>query len=126
MRNRKYVVNERVERWRREDAAPRLANEVPSLRSLRLVLKDVRADIGVPGKERIQHVVVARAGALFEVPCSDPKCQDGGYDVTHDILRSLKLQRESFEGSAQCRGMVGEHACPCTLLFVGHAVYAHA
>ncbi len=50
MWKRKVTNTEREERWRREDAAPRLAAEVPSLRSLRLRLKDIRG--GVASKAR--------------------------------------------------------------------------
>jgi hypothetical protein len=124
MFNRKVINTERQERWRREDAAPRLATEVPSLRSLRLRLKDIRGESRIQGTERTQHVVVLRAGALFEIPCSEPKCQDGGYDVTADILRALRAHRVEFEGSMQCRGIVGNNDCQCSLMFVGQAGYA--
>ncbi len=69
---------------------------------------------------------MTRAGALFEIPCSEPKCQDGGYDVTADILRALRARREDFEGSSQCRGIVGDKECGCSLMFIGQAHYAGA
>jgi hypothetical protein len=120
---RKNIVNERAERWRREDAAPRLSQQVPSLQSLRLSLKERRGDSAVLGTDRTQHVIVARAGARFEIPCCDSKCQEGGYDVTADILDSLRMERERFEGSVSCCGMVGENPCTCSLHFVANAVY---
>jgi hypothetical protein len=126
MRNRKPVTSERTERWRREDAAPRLTTEAPSLQSLRLILRDFRVDSGLPGKERVQHVIVARAGARFEIPCSEPKCVEGGYDVTTEILQALKSRCETFEGVVSCRGTVREQPCRCSLSFVGHATYASA
>jgi hypothetical protein len=123
MSYRKNIVNERVERWRREDAAPRLFGQVPGLQSLRLSLKELRGDMSVPGTERTQHVIVARAAARFEIPCCDTKCQEGGYDVTTDIMDSLRKGRERFEGSVSCCGMVGDNPCRCSLVFVASAVY---
>lgn len=120
---RKNIVSERQERWRREDAAPRLARLAPELSTLRLMLKEFRDDNLAPGSERIQHVVVARAGARFEFPCGEPKCQAGGYDVTSDVMDSLGEQREHFEGSVSCGGMVGDNPCRRTLHFTGIAAY---
>jgi hypothetical protein len=123
---KRKINTEREERWRREDAAPRLVNEVPSLRSLRLRLKDIRGESRIQGTERTQLVVVPRAAALFEIRCAEPKCQDGGYDVTAEILRALRAHREDFEGSSQCRGLVGDKECGCSLMFVGQAHYAQS
>lgn len=120
---RKNIVSERQERWRREDAAPRLVRMAPTLETLRLMLKEFREDSPAPGSERTQHVVVARAGARFEFPCGEPKCQAGGYDVTSDVLDSLGKQREHFEGSMSCCGMVGDNPCRRSLRFTGVATY---
>lgn len=124
MRRNKNIPSERVERWRREDAAPRLLDQFPLLRTLTLSLKDKRGESRVTGTERMQHVIVARAGALFEIPCSDPKCQNGGYDVTSEVLSSLRLKRESFAGVADCCGMVGDNMCRCSLSFAARASFA--
>ena len=126
MWNRKGLRNDRTERWKREDAAPRLAGEIPALQSLSLTLKDVREENGIPGKERTQHVIVERAAALFEIPCAELKCVDGGYDITSDVMNALRRRRDTFEGSTQCRGTVGQGACRCTLFFVARAVYRQA
>lgn len=123
-RKRNNIPNERVERWRREDAAPRLLAQFPLLRSLSLSLKDLRGESRVTGTERKQHVIVTRAAALFEIPCSDPKCQNGGYDVTSEVLYALRHKHESFAGVAECCGTVGHNACRCSLSFAARASYA--
>lgn len=120
---KKNMTGERAERWRREDAAPRLLERVPSLQTLILSLNDLRGENRVNGTKRMQHVIVARAAALFEIPCSDPKCQNGGYDVTSEVLSFLRLRRESFAGVAECGGMVGHNACRCSLSFAARASY---
>lgn len=123
MMRQRNTTSERTERWRREDAAPRLLERAPTLHTLSLSLKDLRGDSRVAGTERKQHVVVARAAALFEIPCSDPSCQDGGYDVTSEVLHFLRSKQESFSGVAECGGMVGNNACRCSLSFVARASY---
>jgi hypothetical protein len=124
MWNRKGPRVERNERWKREDAAPRLSAEVPGLQSLSLTLKDVREDHGILGKERIQHIIVERAAALFEIRCAEVKCQDGGYDITSEVMNALRRRRETFDGTSECRGTVGSGSCRCTLVYVARATFA--
>jgi hypothetical protein len=124
MWNRKPTKADRSERWKREDAAPRLATEVPSVKTLALVLKDSRGLQGVSGTERTQHVIVDRAAALFEVACADPKCEDGGHDLTHEVISALKRRQEQFEGTSECRGSVGGAPCRCTLNYRATATYS--
>lgn len=120
------TTGERAERWRREDEAPRLLERAPSLQTLALSLKEMRAEYKVTGTERTQHVIVARAAALFTIPCSDPSCQDGGYDITPQVLSFLRLKHSSFAGVVECRGMVGNNDCRCSLSFVARASYRQA
>jgi hypothetical protein len=126
MWNRRPTRTDRSERWKREDAAPRLAEEVPQLRTLSLVLRDSRGLQGVAGTERTQHVVVGRAAALFEIACSDTHCVEGGHDLTHEILSALRRRVAHFEGTNDCGGSIGQGGgqCRCTLHYTVRAGYA--
>lgn len=114
---------ERSERWQREDAAPRLTAELPDLLTLSLQLRNRTDDTSTPGRSRIQHVIVARAAALFEIACVEPKCESGGFDLSTDVLAALRQRKETLEGEAQCGGTVGQGYCRCTLLYVMKATY---
>ena len=112
-----------AERRRREDEAPRLREQVPSLASLRLELEDRRPASLAAESKHIRHVVVDNAPALFFVPCVDPACRDGGHDVTYGILRSLASGAPSFEGEDTCHGSIGTAECGHILHFRAIATY---
>src|ERR1051325_8950394 len=68
-----------VEHRRREDAAPRLRNEIAHLESLRLVLEDVRVEGRPPVLSYVKRIVIGSAPAHFEIRCMEPRC-DGRHD----------------------------------------------
>lgn len=113
----------RSDRWKRENDAPRLRQEVPKLESLRLNLEEFSGGHRVVGTSRIQHVVVAQASSRFEIPCGDSKCEDGGHDVTREMLQQLRGGREAFNGSSVCSGRVGERPCERGLEYSFQAKY---
>jgi hypothetical protein len=113
----------RTDRWKREDAARRLVDEVPTLQTLVLSLRDVRESNAVSGSDRKQHVIVSRAAALFEITCAEPKCEEGGHDLTADMLSNLRHCKPQFSGTSECRGMVGNGGCRRTLHFSALATY---
>ena len=113
----------RAERWQREDDAPRLAEQVPQLKQLRLEMSETFEARRVLDSNRIGHIIVARAAARFEVPCSDVRCRDGGHDLTREVMLNLRQQRRSFVGQDQCSGYVGERPCARVLEFVAHAEF---
>jgi hypothetical protein len=113
----------RSERWQRENDAPRLADRVPSVRTLRFELSETRDDHPIVGTRVVRHIIVARAAALFEFPCGDPKCIDGGHDVTGDVIGELLAKRLAFVGKSACRGYVGDHECGRSLAFQAAATY---
>lgn len=114
---------DRTERWRREDAASRLIDEVPALQTLVLALREVRETFLVSGSERKQHVIVSRAAALFEIACSEPRCQDGGHDLTLDVLHNLRKGNTEFASSSECRGTLGNAGCRRELHYSARATY---
>jgi hypothetical protein len=113
----------RTDRWKREDDAPRLRQEVPNLESLRMNLEEFSGGHRVVGTSRIQHVVVAQASSRFEIPCGDNKCEDGGHDITREVLGHLRAAHESFSGNSVCSGRVGERACERALEYSALAKY---
>jgi hypothetical protein len=111
-----------VEHRRREDAAPRLRDEVAHLQSLRLSLEDVRVEGRMPAVPYVKPIVVASAPAHFDVRCTEPRC-DGRHDLTQPILRALRQSLAVFNGQSACNGNVGDEACDRMLAYVGEATY---
>lgn len=112
-----------AERRKREDEAPRLLAEAPHLDSLKLELEERRPTVVAAEVSHTRRVVVAHAPALFEVPCSDPSCQDGGHDLTIPIMRALRSGDEKFDGEDTCLGHIGNSSCERILRYVGTATY---
>jgi hypothetical protein len=112
-----------AERRRREDEAPRLLALVPGLESLRLEFRESRAGGQMVDLAHTRRVVVERAPALFELPCQDSSCKDGGHDITRAIVEALRGGAERFEGEDVCRGQVGTAECNRVLTYVGTATY---
>ena len=106
-----------------ENAAPRLAAEVPALATLKLELEEHEGTSRRPEQNHIRHIVVTSAPALFMVPCGDSRCKDGGHDVTEAILRALAAGQTTFEGKDQCGGQTGTAACQRVLHYTGHATF---
>jgi hypothetical protein len=112
-----------AERKRREDEAPRLSSEVPSLKSLRLEIEERSGGSLVAEPVHVKLIVVAHAPALFFLPCGDSRCRDGGHDVTHSVLRSLQSKDTQFEGQDVCSGSQGSGQCSRVLHYIAIATY---
>ena len=104
MRRMITVNKARTDRWKREDEAPRLKEKVPTLASLRLELEEYSQDHAVVGTRRVRLIVIDNAAALFEIPCSDSKCEDGGHEVTREVMAALAKQPARFELESGCHG----------------------
>ena len=109
-----------ADRRQREDEAPKLSSQVPSLLSLKL---DVEERSGVGGTKHIRRFLVDRAPALFLVPCGDPRCVDGEHDLTMTVMHALRDRQISFSGQDECRGSIGSSPCLRVLHFDGTAEY---
>jgi hypothetical protein len=112
-----------AERRQREDEAPRLAAACPQLESL-----GIRVNEGNPGMSsqegaHTRRVVVATAPALFVLPCGDSQCQDGGHELTAELLTALRSNKLQFEGEDSCRGVIGTAECRRVLRYVATASY---
>jgi hypothetical protein len=110
-----------AERRRREDDAPRLRDQVPTLDTLRLDIED-RSGVA-DGTKHTRRVVVGRAPALFLVPCSDSRCSGDEHDLTTVVMRALRAGETAFSGGDECRGSVGDSPCPHALRFTASATY---
>ena len=113
-----------LEQRRRQDEADRLKDEVPALRSLRIRVEENRPDGHAAQNPYIKHIVVPSAPALFEIRCSEPRC-DGIHDLTHAILDRLRRSHATFDGDSPCCGVLGPGQTPCdrTLQYHGDAQY---
>jgi hypothetical protein len=114
-----------AERRTREDEAPRLRQQVPTLATLVLEIEERRRDsvVGI-GPKHIKRVVVESAAALFVLPCGDPRCKEGGHDITHSVMTALRTARTKFEGDDECGGSQGNAPCDRVMTYVGTATYA--
>src|SRR3954469_11960801 len=116
----------RVQRGEREDAAGKLVQRVPDLTSLSIEIHETRPEGCVSDTHYIRRVVLEHAPALFEVKCSDPRCEDGGYDVTREIIFALASRQARFEGQQACRGRCGSNDCARVLRYVTTATCREA
>jgi hypothetical protein len=122
---RQVEVENRVrERREREDAAPRLRNRVARLLTLSIEIDDHFGSATMAQTRYVRHVVVERAPALFQIPCSEPSCEDGGHDVTRAVMQALLAGEREFSGEDVCYGWRGGERCERVLRFVGHATYS--
>jgi len=109
-----------AERRQREDEAPRLQAAFPSLATLQIAVCEEHAG---GSSKHIKHVVVARAPALFVIPCGDANCIDGGHDVTHEVMNALRAKSTAAAGDSTCSGMTGSAPCSRRIHFDLTATY---
>jgi hypothetical protein len=122
-RKSRLEANQRTaERQERENSAPRLIREVPGIASLRLSMAEFRVDATEAFSRHTRHIVVARAPALFQFPCTED-CTDGGYDFTHEIMKALRGGSTDFHGHAECRGTRFQTTCRNRLEYAAFATY---
>jgi hypothetical protein len=111
-----------AEQRRREDAAPRVRDLVPTLRSIRFNFQDCRE----PGRSialpYTRHVVIATAPALFAFRCIEPTC-NGRHELTDAIMRALKNGERRAEGESVCQGYIGDVPCDRKLIYLCEAEY---
>jgi hypothetical protein len=112
-----------AERRQREDRAPRLRAEVPTLETLKLEIEEMRQGASVPETVHVKHVAVAHAPALFDLPCLDTTCTGGGHDVTNQVLAALRSRAARFHGEHACNGTTRAAACTRVLRYVALATY---
>jgi len=109
------------ERRRREDEAPRLHDQVPSLVSLRIEVED--RDGVIAENKYTRRIVIERAPALFLVPCGDLRCSGGEHDLTADVIKALRSGVTSFHGEDACGGSLPLGRCTRVLRFEAVATY---
>ena len=109
-----------AERRRRENDAPKLRDQVPTLTSLRLDIEE-RSVVGA--SKHIRRVVVDRAPSLFLVACGNPRCAEGEHDLTSTVMRALLARETAFHGHDCCTGSLGHSPCEREIHFDGTAEY---
>jgi hypothetical protein len=105
-----------ADRRLREDEAPRLVEEAPRLATLQI-------DVENGTNRYLWRIVVERAPALFEIPCPEQGCENGGHDLTREIMRALRTSAPRVEGESSCRGDLGQRTCGRVLKYVATATY---
>ena len=78
-------------RREREDQAPRLSTEFRRIKTLQLEIENGNS-------KYTWRIIVDRAPALFEIPCPEDGCVDGGHDLTREIGRALRASVTHPEG----------------------------
>ena len=121
--NRLEAVQLANERRLRENAAPRLQEKFPRLEELSIEVDEYRGGAAVVGARHTRRVVVGHAPAHFEIPCTEERCTGGGYDITSQVLDSLRSLSVEFEGEDSCLGSVGADPCGRSLHFTARAKY---
>jgi hypothetical protein len=120
LRKNSPAVMRSAERRRQEDEAPKLCEQVPGLTSLEIKIEERS---GAGGTKHIRRFMVDHAPALFLVPCGDPRCSEGGHDLTQEVMRALRASQTSFGGSDDCAGFIGPSSCLRVVHFDGTARY---
>ena len=110
-------------RREREDASARLRDEVPDLVELRFEIEDQAQFEVAPPVSYVRHVVIATAPAMFDLPCGDRKCEDGGHDVTGRVMRTLRGHEGESRGRSRCRGQRAGEPCERKLRYCFTATY---
>jgi hypothetical protein len=104
----------------RENSAARLKTAIPTLKTLRI---GVTEEGGANTMKHVKHIVVDRAPALLFIPCGEPRCEDGGHDITHEVMRVLYDRRTHGEGRHECGGTTGLAPCVRRILFEVDATF---
>jgi hypothetical protein len=123
-RKRSLLAAQRAsERRIREDEAPRLREAFPGLVSLQIVVVE---EANATTMTHRRHVVIANAPVLFLVSCGDKACEDGGHDITTDVMTSLAHAQSQSEGEHPCAGQVATVPCARRIRYTICAEYAQA
>ena len=120
---RRHAQDRARERWTREDAAPRLADEIADLKQLTLEVEESLDAAVIDSTRYVRRILVEQAPAHFELPCSDAKCEGGGHDFTRGIMAALRAGETEFAGESACRGNSGLEPCRRVLRFTARAEY---
>jgi len=113
----------REERWRREDEAGKLLDAVPVLSELCIEIEERTSEDAGPPITHIKRFVLEHSSAHFEIPCSERKCEGGGYDITRDVMHALRRGMTHFEGETFCIGTVNGEPCQRTMHWNATAAY---
>lgn len=119
MRRRRTSEGEQrvARRWQLADEAPRLLTEVPELQSLRMVIEESSNGSFLTVSRYTKLFVLNSAPAMFWMPCGNPRCEEGGHDLTHAIMSALRSRTERLQGTDDCGGMVGPGLCGAVIRY---------
>jgi hypothetical protein len=124
MRRDPEAMKRAAARKQKEDDAARLREKVPNLKRLALHIEEHPMGPEGPPVRHIRHVVVERAPALFEIPCSERACRGGGHDLTRRVMKALRSGKQAFAGKHRCAGEIDGEACLVEICFEAEATFA--
>jgi hypothetical protein len=125
MNRRTKLTEDVTERRRREDESQRLRTVVPRLVSMRLELNESRGS-GQIEVSHIKRIAIEHAPSVFAIPCGEPRCKHGSYDLTEPLLSALRRGEVRIEVTDTCMGDVGTAQCGRVLHCIALAEYAPA
>ncbi len=124
MNRRSKLTEDVAERRRREDESQRLRTVMPRLVSLRLELSESRGERGQIESSHVKRIALEHAPSVFAIPCGEPRCKRGSYDLTDPLLAALRRGEARIEVKDTCMGEVGTAQCGRVLHCVAVAEYA--
>jgi hypothetical protein len=123
-RRRTSEAEQRVaRRWQQADDAPRLLAEIPELESLRMVIEESSNGSFTTVSRYTRLFVLTSAPALFWMPCGNPRCEEGGHDLTYPLMSALRARKGNVQGVDECGGMVGSSVCGAVIRYDVTATY---
>jgi hypothetical protein len=125
MNKRPKLTEDVTERRRREDESERLLTVVPRLVAMRLELSESRGG-GQIETTHIKRIALENAPSVFMIPCGEPRCKHGSYDLTQPLLAALRRGEVRAEATDTCTGDVGTAQCGRVLHCIALAEYAPA
>ncbi len=78
---------------------------------MKLEVEEHRREATIAETKHVRHIIVDRAPALFELPCNDPSCREGGHDLTDMMIQRLRAHATEFVVEDVCMGDVRGASC---------------
>jgi hypothetical protein len=106
----------------------RIADSLPNLRSVRLLLSFSDPERVIPPDVRELERGLENS-AFFWVECYSHECVNGGFDLTEEIEQMVKRRQAETSGSMECGGWqdperIGRHRCWCRLEYKISCTYS--
>jgi hypothetical protein len=95
---------QRLEQKTRIIEAPTLAEQFPSLRSLKVRLQFLNHSAAESRNELKYSVNLLHAKSIFTFRCQNPECIGGDFDLSRELAAAVNGGRRKAAGEMQCQG----------------------